>query len=78
MITCLSLLFLQGPRKEGSDQAVLYVSFLAGCSSGMVASLAVTPFDGMQTYEYLALLIRVTQYSLVEYLYLHLQPSLCM
>lgn len=38
-----------GKRREGSDQAVFYHSFISGCFSGMVASLSVNPFDVVKT-----------------------------
>lgn len=38
---------MQGKRREGSDQAVFYVSFIAGCAAGSFGALVVTPLDGM-------------------------------
>ncbi|XP_046573668.1 mitochondrial glutamate carrier 1-like [Haliotis rubra] len=38
-----------GKRREGSDEAVFYVSFLSGCAAGCVASLSVNPFDVVKT-----------------------------
>ena len=44
------LLCSQGKRREGSEKAVFYVSFLAGNVAGSVASLAVNPFDGENSH----------------------------
>ncbi|XP_067673980.1 mitochondrial glutamate carrier 1-like [Haliotis asinina] len=38
-----------GKRREGSIEAVFYVSFLSGCAAGCVASLSVNPFDVVKT-----------------------------
>ncbi|XP_066999034.2 mitochondrial glutamate carrier 1 isoform X2 [Anabrus simplex] len=39
-----------GPRKgDGSGEAVFWCSFLAGCSAGSLAALAVNPFDVIKT-----------------------------
>ncbi|XP_052239648.1 mitochondrial glutamate carrier 1-like isoform X3 [Dreissena polymorpha] len=38
-----------GKRREGSDQAVFYHSFISGLSAGCVASFSVTPFDVVKT-----------------------------
>ncbi|KAK6170166.1 hypothetical protein SNE40_018629 [Patella caerulea] len=38
-----------GKRREGSDQAVFYHSFLSGCIAGCTASLSVNPFDVVKT-----------------------------
>ena len=38
-----------GKRREGSTQAVFYVSFISGCIAGCVASLSVNPFDVVKT-----------------------------
>ena len=40
------VIFVQGKRREGSDQAVFYMSFIAGIAAGGIASLSVNPFDG--------------------------------
>ena len=45
---------VQGPRREGSNQAKFYVSFVAGLAAGGIASLSVNPFDGMYTQFFLA------------------------
>lgn len=39
----------QGRRREGSNQAVFYHSFLSGCVAGCIASFSVTPFDVVKT-----------------------------
>lgn len=41
-------MFIQGKRKEGSDKAVFYVSFVAGFAAGCFSALIVTPLDGME------------------------------
>ncbi|CAL1548017.1 unnamed protein product [Lymnaea stagnalis] len=38
-----------GKRRDGSDQAVFYHSFISGCSAGCIASFLVTPFDVVKT-----------------------------
>ncbi|ESO93234.1 hypothetical protein LOTGIDRAFT_189855 [Lottia gigantea] len=38
-----------GKRREGSDQAVFYHSFLSGCIAGCTASLTVNPVDVVKT-----------------------------
>lgn len=38
-----------GKKRKGSDQSVFYVSFLAGCSAGCIAALAVNPIDVVKT-----------------------------
>ncbi|XP_052810720.1 mitochondrial glutamate carrier 1-like [Mya arenaria] len=38
-----------GKRREGSDQAVFYHSFISGCVAGSVASFSVNPFDVVKT-----------------------------
>ncbi|KAK6985728.1 mitochondrial glutamate carrier 1 [Biomphalaria glabrata] len=38
-----------GKRREGSDQAVFYHSFISGCAAGCAASFFVTPFDVVKT-----------------------------
>lgn len=38
---------MQGKRRKGSDQAVFYVSFIAGLTAGSFGALVVTPLDGM-------------------------------
>jgi solute carrier family 25 glutamate transporter 18/22 len=38
-----------GPRKKDSNEAVFWCSFLAGCTSGCVSSVLVTPFDVVKT-----------------------------
>lgn len=38
-----------GPRKEGSNDAVFWVSFLSGCAAGSIAALSVNPFDVIKT-----------------------------
>ena len=38
-----------GKRREGSDTAPFYVSFIAGCIAGGVASVSVNPFDVVKT-----------------------------
>ncbi|BFZ24649.1 hypothetical protein BsWGS_27688 [Bradybaena similaris] len=38
-----------GKRREGSDQAVFYHSFISGCAAGCTASFLVTPFDVVKT-----------------------------
>ncbi|RUS71013.1 hypothetical protein EGW08_021225 [Elysia chlorotica] len=38
-----------GKRREGSDQAVFYHSFLSGCLAGCTASFMVNPFDVVKT-----------------------------
>lgn len=41
-----TVVMLQGKRREGSNQAVFYHSFISGCIAGSFASLSVNPFDG--------------------------------
>ncbi|GFO42145.1 mitochondrial glutamate carrier protein [Plakobranchus ocellatus] len=38
-----------GKRREGSDQAVFYHSFISGCLAGCTASFMVNPFDVVKT-----------------------------
>lgn len=38
-----------GKRREGSNQAVFYHSFISGCIAGCVASFSVNPFDVVKT-----------------------------
>ncbi|KAK3791454.1 hypothetical protein RRG08_046606 [Elysia crispata] len=38
-----------GKRRQGSDQAVFYHSFLSGCIAGCTASFMVNPFDVVKT-----------------------------
>ncbi|CAG0916261.1 unnamed protein product [Notodromas monacha] len=38
-----------GPRKQGSNEAVFWCSFLSGCLSGCISSILVTPFDVVKT-----------------------------
>lgn len=38
-----------GPRKEGSEDAVFYVTFVSGCVAGSFAALAVNPMDVIKT-----------------------------
>ncbi|GFR60037.1 mitochondrial glutamate carrier protein [Elysia marginata] len=38
-----------GKRREGSDQAVFYHSFMSGCLAGCTASFMVNPFDVVKT-----------------------------
>lgn len=38
-----------GPRREGSDEAVFYVSFVSGFGSGLFSALVVTPLDVVKT-----------------------------
>lgn len=38
-----------GKRREGSDQAVFYHSFISGCLAGCTASFAVNPMDVVKT-----------------------------
>lgn len=38
-----------GPRKENSNEAAFYWSFLSGCISGSLSALAVNPFDVVKT-----------------------------
>jgi hypothetical protein len=46
---------LQGKRREGSDQAVFYHSFVSGCVAGCTASFLVTPMDGEHLFDPLIL-----------------------
>lgn len=39
----------KGKRREGSNQAVFYHSFISGCIAGCVASFSVNPFDVVKT-----------------------------
>ncbi|KAL3883031.1 hypothetical protein ACJMK2_029327 [Sinanodonta woodiana] len=39
----------KGKRREGSNQAVFYHSFISGCIAGCTASLSVNPFDVVKT-----------------------------
>jgi hypothetical protein len=38
--------FVQGKRREGSENAVFYVSFIAGLVAGSFGAFFVTPLDG--------------------------------
>ncbi|XP_012935169.1 mitochondrial glutamate carrier 1 [Aplysia californica] len=38
-----------GKKREGSDQAVFYHSFISGCAAGCTASFMVNPFDVVKT-----------------------------
>ncbi|XP_059149172.1 mitochondrial glutamate carrier 1-like [Physella acuta] len=38
-----------GKRREGSEQAVFYHSFISGCAAGCFSSFLVTPFDVVKT-----------------------------
>ncbi|XP_073987298.1 mitochondrial glutamate carrier 1-like [Rhodnius prolixus] len=38
-----------GPRKQNSDEAVFWCSFISGCAAGSVAALTVNPFDVVKT-----------------------------
>uniref|UniRef100_A0A0B6ZED3 Mitochondrial glutamate carrier 2 n=1 Tax=Arion vulgaris TaxID=1028688 RepID=A0A0B6ZED3_9EUPU len=38
-----------GKRRQGTDQAVFYHSFISGCAAGCFGSLLVTPFDVVKT-----------------------------
>jgi len=37
---------VQGKRREGSETAVFYVSFISGFAAGSFAAFCVTPLDG--------------------------------
>jgi len=37
---------MQGKRREGSETAVFYVSFVSGFAAGSFAAFCVTPLDG--------------------------------
>ena len=37
---------VQGRRREGSETAVFYVSFISGFAAGSIGAFCVTPLDG--------------------------------
>jgi len=41
---------MQGRRREGSETAVFYVSFISGFTAGSFAALCVTPLDGINNF----------------------------
>ena len=41
---------LQGKRREGSETAVFYVSFVSGFAAGSFAAFCVTPLDGKSDF----------------------------
>jgi len=41
---------MQGKRREGSETAVFYVSFVSGFAAGSFAAFCVTPLDGRPNF----------------------------
>jgi len=76
VIQVSSLHCVQGKRREGSETAVFYVSFISGFVAGSFAAFCVTPLDGMSMI-HRKLLILALFYNIKFRLWIGLENHIC-